>query len=426
MNDWLSWLQPETLLAWVRNNPWLVASAVLVVAAVVGWRIWRGSVGARRLVVNVLVIGFLVWGTLWFTDWVRPSLTAEQLFTPPVFGPQPVTVAFVTQKSIEKTATYTGSVHPYERVVVNARSNGFVEEVNVYPGDRVEAGQVLTRLETTELEPRLELAMAELAYLRAELERDRELARDGVISSSTMELSESKARVARAKAKLVKTEIGYATIAARSGGWVSERFVDPGQYVQKGQRLVAYDRLEQVRIRFDVAERDLASIRKGSDLILEFPQIPRERFADSPWQDRLLEEYSNSAIRARVTAVFPKLDEQSRLGVVETLLPNPDRILRSNSYVIGHLVTARVDDAWVVPERALIVMPGDKTVVFLGPAFADQGEVEMREVEVGLRNGSDAQITSGLEENAYAVIAGNRNLTEGEAVMVLKREGGLF
>jgi multidrug efflux pump subunit AcrA (membrane-fusion protein) len=184
--------------------------------------------------------------------------------------------------------------------------------------------------------------------------------------------------------------------------------------------------LEQVRVRFDVAERDLANVRIGSDLILEFPQIPRERFAHSPWQDRLLEEYNNSAIRAQVTAIFPKLHEQTRLGVVEALLPNPDRILRSNTYVIGHLVTARVDDAWVVPERALTPMPGDKTVVFLGPAFADQGEVEMREVEVGLRNGSEAQITSGLEENAYVVIAGNRNLIEGEAVMVMKRVGGLF
>jgi RND family efflux transporter MFP subunit len=426
MDESLSWLQPEALLAWVGDNPWLIVIAVLVIAGVLGWRIRRGSVGARRLVVNVLIIGFLVWGTLWFTDWVRPSLTAEQLFTPPVLGPQPVTVAFVTRKSIEKTATYTGSVHPYERVVVNARSNGFVEEVNVYPGDRVKAGRVLARLETTELEPRLEHVMAELAYLRAELKRDRELVRDGVISSSKMELSESKARVARARAKLIKTEIGYATVVARSGGWVSERYVDPGQYVQKGQQLVAYDRLEQVRVRFDVAERDLANVRIGSDLILEFPQIPRERFAHSPWQDRLLEEYNNSAIRAQVTAIFPKLHEQTRLGVVEALLPNPDRILRSNTYVIGHLVTARVDDAWVVPERALTPMPGDKTVVFLGPAFADQGEVEMREVEVGLRNGRDAQITSGLEENAYVVIAGNRNLTEGEAVMVMKREGGLF
>ena len=426
MEELLSWIQTEIELAWASDNTWLATGAVVLMLGVVGWSIWRGSIGTRRLVVNILVIGFLVWFTLWFTEWVRPSLTADDLFTSPVLGPQPVTVAFVSQKSIEKTATYTGSVHPYERLVVNARSNGFVEKVHVYPGDRVVEGQELAMLETTEMQPRLDHAMAELAYLLAELKRDRELASDGAISSSTLGLSESKANVARAKVNLIKTGIGYATIAARSSGWVSERFVDPGQYVQKGQKLVAYERLEKVRVRFDVSEKDLVYIRQGSELILEFPQIPKERFEGSAWGDRLLASYHNPAIRAQVTAVFPKLHEQTRLGVVETLLRNPNWILRSNTYVIGHLVTARVEEAWVVPERALTPMPENKTVVFLGPEFADQGEVEMREVEVGLRNGKDAQITSGLEENAFVVISGNRNLTDGETVMVLKREGSAY
>ncbi|MEE9250873.1 MAG: hypothetical protein V3U93_07070, partial [Alphaproteobacteria bacterium] len=69
---------------------------------------------------------------------------------------------------------------------------------------------------------------------------------------------------------------------------------------------------------------------------------------------------------------------------------------------------------------------GGKTVIFIAPAFADQGEVEMREVKVGLRNGEEAEIVDALTENAFVVIAGNRGLTDGENVMVLDRQGGLF
>jgi hypothetical protein len=69
-------------------------------------------------------------------------------------------------------------------------------------------------------------------------------------------------------------------------------------------------------------------------------------------------------------------------------------------------------------------MPGGKTVIFIAPAFADQGEAEMREVTVGLRNGKEAQILEGLDEPAYVVVAGNRSLTNGETVMVIAREGG--
>ena len=426
MEALLDWLSPARWLTWVQDNPWLAIGIGLPLAALILWRLIRGGVAVRRAVVNVVGIGLVVWGTLWFTDWVRPSLTAEQLFTPPVVGPQPVKVVYVTQKTIERTATYTGTVHPYERVVINARSSGFVENVTVYPGDHVRAGQIVARLETTEITPRLEHAIAVLTYLRAELKRDEELFRQGATPASTLDLSRSKERVAAAKVKLLKTGIGYATIKARSDGWVSERFVDPGQFLQKGRPLVSYDRLKQVRIRFDVAEQDLATIKPGSDAILEFPQFPRAIFSGSPWETRLLSDYDNSAIRVKITTVFPKLDKRSRLGVVEVLLDNPDLILRSNSYVIGHLVTGRAENAWVVPERALIHMPDGKTVIFLGPAFADQGEVEMREVKVGLRNGVEAQIVKGLAENAFVVVAGNRGLTSGENVMVLERRGGVL
>ena len=424
MDAVLDWLAPARWLAWVQDNPWLALAIGLPLAAVILWRLIKGGVGVRRAVVNVVGIALVLWGTLWFSDWVQPSLTPEDLFDPPVVGPQPVKAAFVEQRIIERVATYTGTVHPYERITVYARSNGFVEGVEVYPGDHVRKGQVVAHLETSEIAPRLDHALAELTYLRAELKRDEELFRSGAVPASALDLSRSKERVAAAKVKLLQTEIGYATVTALSDGWVSERMVDPGQYVQRGQPLLSYDRLKKVRLRFDVAEQDLAMVRPGTEVILEFPQIPRARFDDSSWKTRLLADYEDPAVRAEVTTVFPKLGGKSRLGVVEVLMPNPDLVLRSNTYVIGHLVTGRIEDAWVVPQRALTPMPDGKTVVFLAPAFADQGEVEMREVVVGLRNSTEVEVVEGLDENAYVVVSGNRGLIDGENVMVIEREGG--
>lgn len=424
MEEVFSWFDPSKLLAWGSENPFLVAVVGLPLVAVLLWRLVKGGVGVRRAVVNVVGVALVVWGTLWFTDWVRPSLTPDDLFEPPIVGPQPVKAAFVEQGIIERVATYTGTVHPYERITVYARSNGFVEGVNVYPGDHVKKGQVIAQLETSELAPRLDHAVAELTYLRAELKRDEDLFRSGAVPASALDLSRSKERVAAAKMKLLQTEIGYATITTRSDGWVSERTVDPGQYVQRGQPLLSYDRLHRVRIRFDVAEQDLAMVRPGSEVVLEFPQLPRTAFVDSSWEPRLLEDFENPAVRAEVTTVFPNLGGRTRLGVVEVLMPNPDLLLRSNTYVIGHLVTGRIEDAWVVPQRALTPMPDGKTVIFLAPAFADQGEVEMREVVVGLRNSTEVEVVEGLEESAYVVVSGNRGLMDGENVMVIEREGG--
>lgn len=421
-----TWLNPAKILGWASTSPWIMAAFGLVLVALVVWQIRKGSVATRRAVVNLVGIGLVIWGALWFTNWVRPSLTPDELFTSPVIGPQPVKVVFATRRTIEKTATYTGTVHPFERVIVDARTNGFVKTVSAYPGDQVRTDEIIARLETSELQPRLDHARALLTFLRTELKRDRQLSKQGAIPASQLDLTRSKELAAAAKLKLLQTEIGYATIKARSNGWVSERFVDPGQYVQKGKPIISYERLKKVRIRFDVAEQDLSAIKVGSEVIIEFPQIPRSRFKGTEWQPRLQKEYENPAIRTRITAVFPRLDKRSRLGVVEVLLDNPGMVLRSNTYVVGHLVTGRAKNAWVVPERALTRMPEGKTVIFIGPTFADQGAVEMREVKVGIRNGTEAQILKGLKKNAYVVVAGNRELTNGENVMVIKRTGGLM
>lgn len=424
METLLEWLSPARWLAWAQDNPWLALGIGVPLAAFVLWRLIKGGLGMRRAVINVVGVGLVIWGTLWFADWVQPSLTAQDLFTPPVVGPQAVKAVLAEQKTLERTVTYTGAVHPYERVVLQARTSGFVEEVGAYPGDRVEAGQVVVELETSELGPRLEKARAELRFLGAELKRDERLFKGGAIPPSALELSRSKERIAAAAVKLLETEIGFATVRAPSDGWVSKRAVDPGQYVRKGDHLLAYDRLAQVRVRFDVAVQDLVQIAPGTEVTLEFPEIPAERLAGTAWADRQAEGFSTAAVRTKVTSVFPAADEKSRLGVVEAVIPNPGLLLKSNMYVVGHLVTGRAENAWVVPERALTPMPDGKTVIFLAPPFSDQGEAEMREVKVGLRNGKEAQILEGLEEPAYVVVAGNRSLASGETVMVIAREGG--
>ena len=425
MDALFEWLNPLNWIAWLQENTLLALVIGVPLGALVIWRLIQGGIGVRRAVINVAGIGLILWGTLWFADWVQPSLTSEDLFTLPVVGPQAVKVVLAKQKTLERTATYTGAVHPYERVVLRARTDGFVRSVSVYPGDRVAKGKVVVVQETAELGPRLEKARAEFRFLGAELKRDERLFRGGAISASRLELSRSKERVAAATVDLLKTEIGFAKVRVPSEGWVSKRVVDPGQYVRKGDHLLAYDRLSRVRIRFAVAIQDLVYIETGTEVVLEFPEIPRDRLAATPYAARLVDGFASAAVRARVTSVFPSADAKSRLGTVEVMISNPDFLLKSNVYVVGHFVIARVENAWVVPARALTPMPGGKTVIFIAPAFSDQGEAEMREVKVGLRTGREVQILDGISEPTFVVVAGNRSLTSGETVMVIAREGGL-
>ncbi len=129
-------------------------------------------------------------------------------------------------------------------------------------------------------------------------------------------------------------------------------------------------------------------------------------------------------LRAEVSVVFPSEDHATRTGIVEVRLPNPGVVLKSNTYVMGDLVRAHAKKAVRVPRSALVPIPGGKTVVFVGPAFADQGPAEAREVQVGVRGKRFVQILKGVKSGEFVIYEGNRGLTDGENVMVVRREGG--
>jgi len=360
------------------------------------------------------------------------------LFTPPVVGPQAVKVAMVEEGAVSDKARYTGTVRPYEDAVVYARVEGYVKALNVYPGDRVIKGQILMTIETSVLKPRLQHARADEAFWKAEYERDQKLFEVGAISESSFDKTRQHFEVAQAKVKLIKTQIGYAAIRSPLDGWVSERKVYEGVYVKKGMPVLQVDRLDRIRIQFDVAEKDLFHFHKGTTVYMHFPQIApgiiRKTFSHFLWSPQgpqtdspeisAASQAKQALVRGEVAVVFPAEDRTSRTGVVEVHLPNPGGVLKSNTYVVGDLVVSHAEKAIKIPRSALTSLPGGKRVVFLGPAFSDQGAAEMREVKLGVRSRKYVQILEGINPGEFVIYEGNRSLTDGENVMVLHREGG--
>ncbi|HIN91249.1 MAG TPA: hypothetical protein EYM99_00325 [Alphaproteobacteria bacterium] len=100
--------------------------------------------------------------------------------------------------------------------------------------------------------------------------------------------------------------------------------------------------------------------------------------------------------------------------------------MKTNTYVVAELVKRRVEQAVVIPVAALTPVPELGTVVFVGPAFSEEGPAELRQVKIGLRAGREVQILDGVMPNEFVVTLGNRILTDGQTVRVVHREGGFF
>ncbi len=401
----------------------------------------------RRWTANILGVLLIIWFTQSFTVWVQPALKPEDLFPPPFTGPQAVEVQLVDQGPVVKSATYTGTAQPIEFVQINARVDGYIEKLRVHEGDRVKAGDILAQLDTTNIRPKLDKARAEATFWEAEWKRAQELYEDAVISLSERDRIRKTYEGAKAHANHMRNQIQYAEIRAPLTGWVAQRKAYRGQYIRKGETIFRIDRLDGLRLRFNVSERDLPFIRSGDRVWLEYPQIPMLAFNRKVWREKIWpssEERKIAALSgklrphashhfgaeavagmlAKVAVIYPAVDPKTHTGTVEVRISNPGALLKSDTYVVGHFFVERVDHALRIPSRAIVQMAGGKSVIFVGPAFSDEGNAEMREIEIGLRTDEYTQVRSGIESNEFVIIRGQRALTDGQLVTVVARQGG--
>ncbi len=377
--------------------------------------------------------------------------------------PFPVIVAPVEHGAISGTVTYTGSVAPFNEEDIFPRVTGRIVEMPVYPGDPVRSGQVVARLDDVELSSRLreaeamaatadanrsqmqadlaaarqgvvqmdrEQAMveAELTYARAlaarserlykvgaisqqEYENDRamaaaldakrEAARAKLEQARAMETSAQKkleAAVAmtaqgRAAARTAQVVRDYVTIVAPSAGYVVKRLVAPGVLVQPGMAILKIAQIDRVRLQANVGERDVASIRVGSPVTVTVAGA------------------GPAPVTARVTSVFPFVEQGPRTAVVEALVDNPGRRFLPGQYVTMQFVTGESHHALTVPVGAVARL-GGKAKVWI----VRDGRAEPREVATGLENPERVEIVTGLTGAEKVIARGHDGLYAGARV----------
>jgi multidrug efflux pump subunit AcrA (membrane-fusion protein) len=386
------------------------------------------------------------------TGHVRPG--------PPVF---PVVTAPVTRDAIAGTLTYTGSVAAFTEEEIYPRVTGRIIELPVYPGDEVHAGQVLARLDDTELSSRVREAegMAATARAnRAQMEADLVAARHGVVQMEN-ELAMVEAELSYARGVSARSERLVAVGAISRQEFENDRSVALGL---EAKREAARAKLDQAgameaasRKKLDAADamiaqstaalrtatvvRDYVTIEAPSHgyvvkrlvapgvlvqpgmAILKITRIDRVRLqanvgerdlaairVGAPVVVRSLSA-DQTPLHARVTSIFPFVDPGPRTAVVEALIDNPARRLLPGQYVAMTLVTGERAGALTVP-RAAVARFGRSSVVWV----ARDGVAERREVITGLENADLVQITSGLGEGERVVARGYETLYAGARV----------
>ncbi|MBW9069404.1 efflux RND transporter periplasmic adaptor subunit [Agrobacterium pusense] len=353
------------------------------------------------------------------------------LFLRPPAKPELVTAPARTG-DIEEVVLATGVLEPLELVRVGAQASGRIEHLAVKIGDIVEAGQLVAEIDSQTRRNTLRDREAALANIRAvhaarraglvkaekDFERERDLLAGGSTPRAQYDAAVAMRDTARAEVQSLDAQVSQAQVALESAGieldytritspiagTVVAIVTDEGQTVnalQTAPTIVMIARLDTMTVRADISEADVVRVRRGLPVWFSILGDPKRRFDGElrqvePAPASIANESNAAASRISSTngAVY-------YTGLID--VANADGVLRPSMTAQVSIVLSRVSGAVLVPLSAVEGAPraGDAARVRILDAM---GEVQIRQVQVGIDNGADIQILSGLQAGEAIVL----------------------
>jgi membrane fusion protein, multidrug efflux system len=250
---------------------------------------------------------------------------------PTAEGPQPVRVTTVVYAPLEATRSYTGTVKARVESDLGFRIAGKITERLVDVGRKVKQGDVLARLDATDLKLILESQEAELRAATSSreqatsaAERYRQLLDKGHVSTAAYEqrtaaADEARERVEKAVRAIAtaKNQVGYGELKADADGVVAALPVDVGQVVAAGQTVARLARFGELEAQVAIPEQQLDDIRKAPAQV-ELWSNGTQRYAAVLREVAPEADPSSRSFQARFMIVAP--DARVALGMTATVL----------------------------------------------------------------------------------------------------------
>jgi membrane fusion protein, multidrug efflux system len=329
--------------------------------------------------------------------------------SPPEVAVRPVKVAVVAEAPSGRTLTYSGVVRSRIDSAMGFRVAGKIVERSVNVGDRVEVGQVIARLDETDLKLAETAAKAAVASARSRrdvandhLERAKVLLPKEIISQAVYdtrrnELDAAAAGLETAEAQLrqATNAVGYATLKADKAGLVTVVTAEPGQVVGAGQAVITLADATQTEVAVAVPEQDAGRLSIGQPAKVTL------------WAG------ARASVKGRIREIAGQADPASRTYAVRIAVNAPPETMRLG---MTASVSLNVEDEaapMIVPLTALTESDGG-TVVFV----VDAANKVVRKTAVGVGDIADAgvRVASGLQAGDMVVTAGVQFLRDGMRV----------
>ncbi len=274
----------------------------------------------------------------------------------------------------------SGALKAVNSAIVKARVPGELQGLTVREGDRVEAGQVIARVEPTEYADRVrqaqeqaDAAKAQVEIAQRQVDNNAALVRQGFISKTaadnslaSLNTAQANHRAAQAGIDVLRKSLADTVLRAPISGQVSQRLAQPGERVAPEARIVEIVDLSRLELEASVSPADSVAVRVGQQALLRIEGVAQP-------------------VAATVARINPSAQAGSRSVLIYlTVAAQPG--LRQGLFAQGQLAT-ETQRALAVPLNAVRT---DKPLPYVQVVEGDR--IAHRTVQTGVRGEVDGEL----------------------------------
>jgi len=353
-------------------------------------------------------------------------MSSCQKKAPKTMPPPEIQVVLVQESDVPIHADLVGQVYGLYDIPIRARVEGWLNGIYFKEGSKVEKDQLLYSIDGETYEANVAaqmggLAEAETQLVKAlsDLDRVVPLAKINAVSQSDLDAANAaagaaKAAVDAAKANLeaANIQLSYTKVYSPIDGVIGKTQAKVGEFVGRDPNPVILNtvsRIDTILVQFFISENQYLMLTK--EFITETKNNPHAKKPEGVKKDLVLILSDGSTFNEKgwVNFIDREIDPSTGSIMIQSVFPNPERLLRPGQFARVRAILREVPDALLVPQRCVMELQGLYSVF-----VADSGNViSSRQVEVGPTIGSQWLINSGLKPGEKVVYEGLQAVKQG-------------
>ncbi|MFO8045314.1 MAG: efflux RND transporter periplasmic adaptor subunit [Halomonas sp.] len=338
----------------------------------------------------------------------------------PEASPVSVSVLHLETSSVRPSREFIARTAPSSKTSISARLQAEIKSIHFEEGSRVEQGQLLVRLEDTNVIADLRQAEAELTAARAEqqsasrnLQRGEEVATRGFLSAADLDklkdrYSAAQGRLQSAEAALQRAanNLAYTEIRAPFDGWIGKLNFDVGSVVAPASGAIADIMvIDPIYVEFQLDEAEFVALRRTG-------QEAAETVARHLTLSLILPDGNRHSQGGALDFADISIDASTGTVAMRAVFPNSAAVLVPGLFVTLHIEGQTSEASILVPQMAVQQTIEGQFVLLVN----EEQKVVQRFIQTGQRQGAMLVVESGIEAGESVIVEGMQKVRSGATV----------